>query len=263
MTVRSFSHPALQDFFGTTLTPFGSDELARLIAEHRQAGDAALLVGCHNLHSLYLGHRDATMAAFFRRCAYCYVDGVPVLWLLRGLGLDDGARRFSLMDTLPDLLDRAEREGWRVCYLGNTPAVIERAERWISGRWPALAATLVDGYQQDRAAYEAVAAARPDLLFVGMGMPRQESWILDHVDRLPPCVILQAGATLDYYTGAQAKPPAWLSRLGLGGVYRLLHDPRRLWRRYLLEPWALAGPFLRLRRELRRPEAEHRDRNPR
>ncbi|HBO13427.1 MAG TPA: glycosyltransferase [Halieaceae bacterium] len=256
MPYRTLDHSAARAFFGTTLTPFPLDDLPAIIEGCLAASDGAAIIGHHNLHSLYLRHKQERVARFYQACDYCYVDGVPVLWLLRALGIRKPAARFSLMDCLPSLLGAAERKGWRVCYLGSTAAVVERARVWAARHWPALAITLVDGYRSDEDAIAAVKDARPDVLLVGMGMPKQEDWILAHARQLPPCVILQAGGTLDYYTGAQARPPALLSRLGLGGLYRLLRDPRRLWRRYLLEPWSLVAPVLELRRGLRRSRPE-------
>jgi N-acetylglucosaminyldiphosphoundecaprenol N-acetyl-beta-D-mannosaminyltransferase len=72
---------------------------------------------------------------------------------------------------------------------------------------------------------------------VGMGMPRQEYWVLDNLRNIQANVILTAGACLDYVAKAAPTPPRWIGHLGLEWLYRLLSDPVRLWRRYLLEPW--------------------------
>lgn len=245
-------------FFGTRLTPFSASELALRIEHGRGDRERATLIGTHNLHSLALLHGDRDMRAFYAACDHCYVDGVPVLWLLRALGAGAGARRFTLMDTLPLLLDAAAAQGWHLGYLGGTPEVVTRARAWLSAHWPGLAVTLVHGYQRrDETAVDALRAAAPDVLLVGMGSPRQERWILDHRGALPGTVMLQAGGTLDYYVGAQPRPPAALSRRGLGGLYRLLRDPRRLGRRYLIEPWSLAGPLGRLIADRLRAKAQH------
>ena len=72
-----------------------------------------------------------------------------------------------------------------------------------------------------------------------MGMPRQERWIAENLDRLPDCVILSVGAAFDYEAGVQSAAPRWMGRAGLEWLYRLLHDPQRLFRRYCIEPWSL------------------------
>lgn len=82
-------------------------------------------------------------------------------------------------------------------------------------------------------------AWQTDLLLVGMGMPRQEHWVLDHRSELQAWCILPVGAALDYVAGAIPTPPRFMSRIGLEWLARLVAEPRRLWRRYLLEPLAL------------------------
>jgi N-acetylglucosaminyldiphosphoundecaprenol N-acetyl-beta-D-mannosaminyltransferase len=221
---------------------------------HWAAGRRGLLVGHHNLNSLSLRRRDPHVRAFYEQCDRCYVDGVPVLWLMRFAGLPaTGAVRFSLMDALPELLGWAEAHGRTVFCLGGAPETVARVRAWAEVRFGALRLGLHHGYfEDDTAVVERINRFRPDLLLIGMGMPRQERWMLAHRHALDAGALLQAGGTLDYYAGVQPRPPAWMSRVGLGGVYRLARSPRRLARRYLVEPWRLLGPALRLRRELRR-----------
>ena len=76
-------------------------------------------------------------------------------------------------------------------------------------------------------------------------MPRQEAWIARNLAALPDCVILNVGAAFDYEAGVQRAAPRWMGRVGLEWLYRLAHDPRRLFRRYCVEPWSLAGPAAR------------------
>lgn len=245
--------PAVQSFAGCAIHPEELGALLDRVTPRLWAGEQRLLVGHHNLHSLYLYHRNPSVTAFYQQCTACYVDGVPVLWLLRAAGLElrDG-QRFSFMDNLPELFAQAQARGLRVFYLGGRETSIRTAQNWVAEEWPDLVIGWHHGYFKDSpAVVAAINAFQPDLLLVGMGMPRQEQWILQYLEQLQVGAVLQAGGTVDYYTGAQARPPAQLSRLGLGWLYRLLHDPRRLWRRYLVTPWTLILPWLRLRRALR------------
>lgn len=86
-------------------------------------------------------------------------------------------------------------------------------------------------------------AFAPDVLLVGMGMPRQERWILHRRDDLHAPCIITVGAAMDYFAGAIPTPPRWTGRLGLEWLARLMAEPGRLWRRYLVEPWYLL-PFM-------------------
>jgi len=249
---RDLAAPALCRFAGCALQPQPLHALLEALLPKLAEDGPPLLIGCHNLFSLHLYQRDPDMAAFYQQCDSCYVDGVPVLWLLRAGGIDTrGAQRFSLMDCLPTLFDEAQARGLRVFYLGSEEIAVQRAQCWVAEGWPGLEIAWQHGYCGDDAAVVAtINAFRPQLLLVGMGMPKQEQWILRHRAQLRAGAIFQAGGTLDYYTGLQARPPARLSQLGLGWLYRLLHNPKRLWRRYLLTPWTMLRPTLRLRWEL-------------
>jgi N-acetylglucosaminyldiphosphoundecaprenol N-acetyl-beta-D-mannosaminyltransferase len=110
------------------------------------------------------------------------------------------------------------------------------------------------GSMESVAVLEAIRAFRPHILLVCMGMPRQEYWIQDNWERIHANAVLPMGAALDYWAGVIPTPPRWMGRMGLEWLCRLLSEPRRLWRRYLVEPWALLVPLaaalLRLMRRL-------------
>ncbi len=191
--------------------------------------------------------RNSDIRYFYERCNDCYIDGTPVRFILRGFGVTTLAnQRFTLMDHFLELLQHAEENSWSVFYLGSKASVVDIGSRLIQGMFPELRIQLQHGHERDEPfLLHSINTFRPDILLVGMGMPTQERWLLKYLDQLDVGFVTQAGGTLDYYTGAQAKPPLWLSRAGLAWLYRLVHDPRRLWRRYLLEPLALLYPTVR------------------
>jgi N-acetylglucosaminyldiphosphoundecaprenol N-acetyl-beta-D-mannosaminyltransferase len=238
----------LRQYFGTQLTPMSFEGWLQLIADRVDTAQRGHLSGHHNLHSLYLLRTNAIVRNFYARCNDCYIDGMAVRLPLAGAGVATAHnQRFSLMDTFPALLERARQQCWKIFYLGSEQAVIEKARERLAREFPGLHMELHQGYfEDDRQLIEKINTLRPDLLLVGMGMPRQESWLLQHIDQLDVVVAAQAGATLDYFAGAQPKPPGWMSSLGLAWLYRLFCNPRRLWRRYLVEPWSLVVPTLKL-----------------
>jgi len=241
------SPDAQEEYFGTRITPGTFHEWLAHISSTLGQGRRRWLSGHHNLHSLFLLQRDADVRRFYERCNDCYIDGHPVRFILRGFGVSTTSeQRFSLMDHFLDLLYHAEKKNWSIFYLGSREDVVNLGSALIRQKFPGLRIQLHHGYHADTAELiQGINEWRPDVLLVGMGMPLQESWIIRHLDDLDAGFVAQAGATLDYYTGAQAKPPLCLSRYGLAWLHRLANDPRRLWRRYLLEPWALLGPTLR------------------
>ena len=248
VNIRSTVHSpdARQQYFGTSISPRTFTEWLAHISAVLAQGQRGWLSGHHNLHSLFLLQRDNDVRHFYLRCNDCYIDGVPVRFILRGFGVQTCAgQRFSLMDHFMELLQHAQQRNWSVFYLGSQASVVDIGRELIQQRFPELRIQLQHGHSpHDPAVVHSINAFRPDILLVGMGMPLQERWILEHINQLDVGVVTQAGGTLDYYTGAQARPPLWLSRSGFAWLYRLLHDPVRLWRRYLLEPCALLYPTL-------------------
>ncbi|WP_370652040.1 WecB/TagA/CpsF family glycosyltransferase [Phenylobacterium sp.] len=213
---------------------------------------APALIANHNLHSLYLLQKRPELAAFFAEADLIEADSTPLLVFAGLLGWP--ARPFhrcTYLDWRPQFWSLANRHGWRVFYLGAAPGVAQRAAERLSAAYPGAVIGVRDGYfdpepnsADNAAVLDTITAFAPDVLLVGMGMPRQEFWILDNRAALPSCVILPVGAAFDYEAGAQKAAPRWMGRAGLEWLFRLVSDPGRLWRRYGLEPWSLLGPAL-------------------
>jgi N-acetylglucosaminyldiphosphoundecaprenol N-acetyl-beta-D-mannosaminyltransferase len=211
--------------------------------------DDQILVGYLNFHTLYLAMRDDSVRGFHERAHMVYVDGMPVIWWLKVLRQPARhSHRATLLDWLPLLLARARREGWRVYYLGSRPGVAEAMAEQFRARLPGLVIRTHHGYFDARhgsgenaAILADIDSFRPHVLLVGMGSPREQQWLLDNHSLLRVNVMQYCGATADYIAGAIPRPPRILGRLGLEGAFRLCSEPRRLWRRYLVEPWFLLG----------------------
>lgn len=219
-------------------------ELMEWLRSAAASGRAQLLLN-HNLHSIALHHGDPTMRSCYARADLIVADGRPLVRWARFLGrpLSD-QHKLSWLDHLDDLLGLAVREGWTVAHLGGRPGIGETAAERLRNRHPGLRIFTHHGYftcpgPEADAVMEWIRQARPQLLFIGMGMPRQEQWLAAERHRLPPCVAITSGATFDFRAGAIPTPPRWLSPLGLEWLFRLLSEPRRLGHRYLIEPLAL------------------------
>ena len=206
------------------------------------------LVANHNLNSLNLIRRNPAMAAFYDRADLVEVDSTPLIAFARMLGVHGRAfHRCTYLDWRDHFWSLADRKGWRVLYLGGAPGVGETARQRLTTLYPGTTIAVRDGYF-DAAPGSAgtasvlaeIAAFKPHILFVGMGMPRQEVWIGQNLDALPDSVIFSVGAAFDYEAGVQSAAPRWMGPLGIEWLYRLVKDPQRLARRYLIEPWGLA-----------------------
>ena len=231
---------------GITVNALSIPQLNTLIAEAIERNQRWIIAN-HNLHSVYLYHHDAKMRGFYAKADYTHVDGMALVFLGRLLGLPlRREHRVTYADWLDPLIAEAAQQGWRVFYLGSKPGVAEEGARILQQRFPSLQIATAHGYfdphpdsKENQAALAAIEAYQPHVLMVGMSMPRQEHWMLDNLNSLSANVILPSGAAIDYIAGAVPTPPRWAGRWGLEWLFRLIAEPKRLWRRYLVEPWFL------------------------
>jgi N-acetylglucosaminyldiphosphoundecaprenol N-acetyl-beta-D-mannosaminyltransferase len=227
---------------GVAVKPSTIAELNDWIAKAVARGEQ-WIIAHHNLHSVYLYHRDPQMRAFFAKAQVIHIDGMPLVYWARVLGYPvTKQHRVTYVDWVHPLMAMAASEGWRVFYLGGKPGVAARAAEKLQGQYPGLVLETRHGYftlEENDAVLEEIAHFQPHVLMVGMGMPRQEHWVLENLERIPANAILTSGACFDYIADVIPTPPRWMGQMGLEWFYRLCAEPRRLWRRYLVEPWFL------------------------
>lgn len=232
----------LERVLGVEVEPILMTELAARVCASVAAG-TKLWVSHHNLHSAYLVLDDAAMGRWFELADVVFADGMSLVAASRlGGGRLRRAHRATLLDWMPGVLEAAARDGKVVFHLGGDPRWIERGAAGWRERHPGLRLHVHHGFFDDEESDQIIAEinrAAPDLLLVGLGMPRQERWCAEHADELEVPVIVTVGAFLGYAAGAAAQPPRWIGQLGFEWAWRLLADPRRLGRRYLVEPLAL------------------------
>ncbi len=242
-------HPSRLSLMGAevdVVTPaFVLDFVARRAATGRRT-----IVANHNLHSLYLHARRADMRAFYAQAALVEIDSTPLIAWAKLMGQKvSRAHRSTYLDFRDAFWTMVQSEGLGVYHVGGAPEVCDRSRAAIWKDYPAVRLDVHSGYFDlhgagNEALLADIAAKRPDILLVGMGMPRQELWILNNLDRLPPCVIMPVGGAFDYEAGVQYQPPRWTGRLGMEWLARFVANPGRLFERYFVEPWALVPQIL-------------------
>ena len=192
-----------------------------------------------NAHSLVSARLDADFARALARADLCVPDGAPVAWRLRGRGFARQAR-VSGPDVMLRCCARAAEAGLPVYFYGSTADRLGGLVLALRARFPALrvAGAYAPPFRslsaaEDAQVQRAIAESGARIVFVGLGCPKQEAWMLAHRDALP-AVMLGAGAAFDFLAGAQPRAPLWMQRTGLEWRHRLCSEPRRLWRRYLI-----------------------------
>jgi N-acetylglucosaminyldiphosphoundecaprenol N-acetyl-beta-D-mannosaminyltransferase len=204
--------------------------------------------------------RDGALRDIFRSANLVFVDGTPMMWAARFLGCPF-PERVSGSDFVPAFCSTAAREGHTIFLLGGAPGIAEAARHWLENRYPGLriAGTYAPpfGFDQDDGEnariVRMVKQARPDVLFAAFGCPKQEKWLFRFREELEVPISMGVGSTFDYLAGRLRRAPAWMQRAGIEWVYRMMQEPRRLWRRYLVEDAPFVYHVVRQRLRQRNP----------
>lgn len=205
------------------------------------------IIANHNLHSIYLYHHNPKMQKFFNRADYIHIDGMPVVFWGKILGLDvERKHRTTSIDWIDKLMKLVRENGYKLFFLGSKPGIGEKAASFLQAKFPGIEIITHHGYfdpakesAENQAVLEHIKAVKPDILMAGMGMPRQEIWILENIADLDVNAILPVGALMDYISGIVPTPPRWLGQAGLEWLYRLIQNPKKFAGRYFIEPWNL------------------------
>jgi exopolysaccharide biosynthesis WecB/TagA/CpsF family protein len=197
-----------------------------------------------NVDFLVQARRDAELLLILAQADLVLCDGRPLVWASRWLG-NALPCRVAGSDLVPVLLRRAEQRGWRIFLLGGAAGVGAEAARRIAAAHPLLPA--VGHYSppiralagmDDAEIVAKIRVAKPDIVLVCFGCPKQEKWIFRHHRTAGIPVMIGAGGTVDFLAGRLTRAPVWMRRTGTESVFRLWQEPRRLFARY-------AGDFLR------------------
>jgi N-acetylglucosaminyldiphosphoundecaprenol N-acetyl-beta-D-mannosaminyltransferase len=177
-------------------------------------------------------------------------DGTPLLWVSRLLG-NPLPERVAGADVVPRLIQLAAEKKYRLFLLGATPDSVSRAAANLRAAFPGL---IIAGYysppfnkliEMDHDEIKArILAAKPDVLLVSFGCPKQEKWIAMHYRELGVPVAAGVGATIDFLAGKIPRAPVWMQGSGFEWVYRLIQEPRRLFRRYIKDLWIFSWSIL-------------------
>lgn len=206
--------------------------LAR-IAERRRA-----MVLYANVHGINLAQSDRYLQAAYRKADLVFCDGQGVRLGARLLGCDI-PERYTPPDWIDLLAGRCADQDYRIFLLGTETSYVEQAAERLRERFPGLHVGAHHGFfdhngDENAAVCERINAFAPDIVLVGMGMPRQEYWIAANAALLDAPVVVAVGALFDYMSQRVQRGPRWLTDNGFEWATRLWYEPRRLWRRYLL-----------------------------
>jgi N-acetylglucosaminyldiphosphoundecaprenol N-acetyl-beta-D-mannosaminyltransferase len=224
------------------------------ILERVSSGQGGYVV-TPNVDHVCLAETDAALVSSYDDAFLSIPDGMPLVWMSRALGLAI-REKVSGSDLVEPLLEKGAARGLRIYFLGASERVNQKAKAILESRYPGLVVVGFDSPMIDlkklddqAAVVGRIRSAKPQLLLVALGCPKQELWMQRFVPALPNVVGLGIGASLDFIAGEVQRAPQWMSRVGLEWAFRLFQEPKRLAHRYLVRDRAIAGIFVRMARE--------------
>ena len=184
--------------------------------------------------------RDESFRTIYQNASLVLADGVPLLWAARFLGTPF-QEKISGSDLLPRLCGVAAEKGYQLFFLGGRPGAAEKAADNLRRIYPEIKITGIYsppmGFEKDHTELEKINGmikkAAPDLLFVGLGSPKQEKWIYANKEICKVPVSIGIGVSFEFMAGIVKRAPRWMQKIGLEWLWRLAMEPVRLWRRYL------------------------------
>lgn len=205
--------------------------------------EGKLLINTINAHSYNTARRDPLFAEALTKGDVLIPDGVSIVKACRCIkAKSKPTERIAGWDLFEYEMQRLDHKGGTVMFMGSSENVLALIVEKASTVFPHLkVVTYSPPYKPEfsdedsRKIVEAINAANPDLLWIGMTAPKQEKWTYAHWDELDiRCHVGTIGAVFDFFAGTVARAPLWWQRNGLEWLYRLLKEPRRMWRRYII-----------------------------
>ncbi len=191
------------------------------------------------VHMVMEGYDNAAFAEVVNGADLIVTDGMPVVWMQKLQG-KKGASRVRANDLMISLCGYAEQNDLSVGFYGGRQEVIDGILERARKDYPRLKIAYAFSppfrpltEAEDIEIVAEINHAAPDILFMGLGCPKQENWMAAHSEKFP-AVMLGVGASFDFYAGNVRESPEWMGKLGLEWLYRLTQEPKRLWRRYLI-----------------------------
>ena len=241
MTPVAQTVPSIQ-ILGTKVHMVRIDDVVSIMADWIETEpDRVHHVVNTGMHGIMVARKDPAFASILNSAELLAPDGILAVTVARLHGY-----KLRKQDTGPDLLWRfseiANQKGHRYFFFGDTEDTLEKLSDELASSFPGIQIVGVTSPpfrqwtpEEDKAMIESINSAKPDVLWVGLGMPKQEQWIADHRASLNVPVVVGAGASLKFLSGTVSRAPALMRNLGFEWLWRFAQEPRRVWRRVLID----------------------------
>jgi N-acetylglucosaminyldiphosphoundecaprenol N-acetyl-beta-D-mannosaminyltransferase len=202
-------------------------------------GTPRFITAC-DVHGIMQAQRNPQHRLNLMRADLVTPDGMPLVWTARLRGNVE-MQRIAGPDLVAAVCARSETRGWKHYFYGGAPGVARKMTIELCKKYPRLQIAGIESppfrpltATENAATLARIAASGADIVWVGLGCPKQEQWVAENMEAMDKAVAIAVGAAFDFHSGRISRAPSWMQRSGLEWLHRLLLEPSRLWRRYLV-----------------------------
>lgn len=224
-----------ENFLGVDVCNYDYEELASLLMQDIKSKKKSFIVAI-NPEKIMKAQEDESLRKLLNRADYQIPDGIGVI-LASKLKGGQVKSRVTGIDMMLKLCETAAVEGKRIFLYGGKPGVADAAKGELEKKFPGIQIVgTLHGYEKDdKVVIDTINQHQPEIIFVALGSPTQEYWIVNHMDKITPIVFQGVGGSYDVISGNLKRAPELFQSLGLEWFYRLLKEPWR-WKRQLILP---------------------------
>lgn len=222
-------------FLNASFDPLTLDGTVDRIFHHIQSGFHGWLCTV-NVSIMMMMRGDSRLQAFVDRASIVVADGQPIIWCTPWFGLPL-PERVTGVDLVEAICGRAVQQNIGIYLLGSTTDNVGKLAKRLRDEFPGVNIEFSNGYFSDEEAplrADHIKASGAKILLVGMGVPRQEIFIEDQLERSGVNMAIGVGGSFDVLAGLRSRAPVWIQKIGMEWLYRLVQEPRRLFKRYLV-----------------------------
>lgn len=228
------------DILGSKINSTNMKEVLSNIGKFIESNSSTNYICVSNVHTVVTGMNDADYRNVTNSAFMAIPDGMPLSWVGRHRGCENMSK-CSGPDVMEKLFELSEKTGYTHYFYGGSQETLDKLSEKLKIKYPKL--NVVGMYSppfreltksEDEDIVNKINELKPDVIWVGLGAPKQEKWMYKHVESIKSSIMLGVGAAFNFHAGTVKRAPLWMQNHGLEWFYRLVKEPRRLWRRYLV-----------------------------
>lgn len=215
-------------------------KMARWIDDYDQYGRCRQII-VTGFHGIWEAYKHADFKSILNSAELWVPDGIAPVWVARCRGFRN-VRRTPGAEVMQAFFELADQKGYKSFFYGDTEEILTALKRHLEERYPGhkTVGTFSPPFrpltsEEDEEIVRMINETQPDVLWVGLGLPKQDRWVFEHKDRLNVPIATGVGAAFGFLSGKVKRVPEWIGNNGLEWIWRLIQEPKKLWRRDLLD----------------------------